>query len=487
MSTMDIQVKNHEWRGIDKVKSMLDSFDDNIIVYFDPDVDGMISGYFVCKFLKSSGKKYSWYVNSNRSHDWSIPVEKLKGMNVIAVDFMISRDTIKDLVYNGCNIVSMDHHVNQNAQIWINHAGKSGIVINNQYPFEDEDGRYLSGAGVVFETLRSIDPDFDTEENRALVGLTLLSDVCDIENPLAKGYLYKLYNHKMKGYVKYLIENTIGERDFGFGVPRLDRKYVDFKFSPAINSCLRFNKEDEVVRFFLGSGNLDLSYHTRQKELVKAMVQSATVREFSNLRVVYVRDWEVLTTEDISVLSNFIGLIASRFLDGKRSVISYLISKNDLGNGYVKRASFRGNVNGVDYLSMLNGILTGVGHPSAFGIVSISPSKVLFNKANDLCKKAEGLNTNQVNITPVANLSIFAATKGKGMAEYNMYCLSQNSKYIRYIGNNYKIKREGANFVRYLVDGIEVISFDTTLTFSTGLIYPIFERGYVYYYLQGDN
>ena len=480
-------VKNHKWRGTDKVRDMLNSFEDDVIVYFDPDVDGMIAGYFVCRYLWSKGVKFSWFVNSNRSHDWCIPIEKIKGKNIIAVDFMIPKSIIKDLVYSGCNIVSMDHHVNQDTQIWINHFGKSGIVLNNQYPFEDEDGRYLSGAGVVFETLRLIDQSFDTKENRALVGLTLLSDVCDIENPYARGYLHELYNHKMKGYIKYLIENTLGDRDYGFGVPRLDRKYVDFRFSPAINSCLRFNKENDVVRFFLGSGELDLNYHTRQKELVKSMVQSATVREFSNLRVVYVRDWEVLTIEDISVLSNFIGLIASRFLDGKRSVIAYLISQNELGNGYVKRASFRGNINGVDYLSLLNTVLTGVGHPSAFGITSIIPSKKLFLQANTLCKKAEGMCLNNISITPVANLSVFANTKGKQMAEYNMYCLSQNSKYVRYIGNNFAVKKEGSNFVRYRVDGIEVTCFDTTLDFSTGLIYPIIERGYVYYYLQGET
>lgn len=487
-------VKNHMWRGIDVVKKLLDGYNENILVYFDPDVDGMISGYFICKFLSGKGKRYSWYVNSNRSHDWSIPIEKIKGYNIVAVDFMINRETVKSLVYAGCNLVSIDHHINQPAQIRINHGGKTGIVINNQYPFEDEDGRYLSGAGVVFETLIEIDKSFDTEENRALVGLTLLSDVCNIENPLAKEYLRVLYNHKLKGYVKYLIDNTIGDKDFVFGVPRLDRKYVDYKFSPAINSCLRFNREDDVVRFFLGSGKLDLTYHKRQKKLVQDMLDVANVREFPHLRVVFIREEDVLTNEDTEVLSNFIGLLASRFLDGTHSVIAYLVSTVKDGETgevkrFIKRASFRGAVNGVDYLSVLNEekVLRGVGHPSAFGVLEVVPTKGNFLKISEICGKCEGVYTNTITIIPVSNLSLFSNQKGKQIAEHNIYCLSQNSKYIRYIGNNIKVTKQGTGYIKYKVDGIEVTAFDLKVNFSNGLIYPVIERGYLYYYLQAED
>lgn len=478
--------KLHKWKGIDEIKNIISSFKDRVIVYFDPDVDGMVAGYFVCKYLSSIGKRFQWYVNQNRSHDWSIDVDKIKGKDIIAVDFMIPESKIKEIVGAGCNIISMDHHINQDTFINIKNKGDQGVVINNQYPFEEDDGRYLSGAGVVFETICNINPEFNTLENRALVGLTLLSDVCEIENSLAKGYLSDLYNHKYKGYIKYLIENTMGDKDYGFGVPRLDRRYVDYKFSPAINACLRFNKGDDVVRFFLGSGKLDLSYHKRQKALVKDMVDVAKVIEFPNLRVVYVKDWEVNTLEDKDVMSNFIGLIASRFLDGKKSAVAYIIS-NDNGEKYVKRASFRGSINGVDYLSASQGIIKGVGHPSAFGIVEIIPNKITFDKLNEASKEAEGKDSNSMNITPTSNLSIFANKKGREYAEHNMYCLSQNSKYIRYIGKNISVKKEGANFIKYKVDGIDVLCFDLNLDFSTGLIYPILERGYIYYYLQGKN
>ena len=483
---METVVKYHRWKGLSIAKDMLSSYDKDILVYFDPDVDGMVAGYLVCKYLSLEGKSFRWYVNSGRKHDWSIEFEKLKGINIVAVDFMIPSNTVEDVVNAGANLVSMDHHVNQGTFIDYSYNTKRGIVINNQYPFEDEDGRYLSGAGVVFETLRLLNPKMDTKENRALVGLTLLSDVCNIENPIARGYLKDLYEHKMKGYIRYLIEHTIGPVDYGFGVPRLDRKYVDYIFSPAINSALRFGAEDEVVEFFLGSGELDLGYHKRQKELIKKMFEVAHVVEMSNLIVVYVKDYEVPTEENIEHLSNFIGLLASRYLDGSRSVISYLISNDDEGNPFVKRASFRGNINGVDYLSRLNDVLVGVGHPSAFGVVEIQPSKKLFKVINRLCIESEGSDENVKLIQSTSNLSLFNKKHGYAFGEYNMYCLAQHSRFVRYNGKSIKTIKSTPTHCKYKVDGVDVISFDDKLTFDNALIYPILERGYLYYYLQGN-
>ena len=122
----------------------------------------------------------------------------------------------------------------------------------------------------------------DTVENRALVGLTLLSDVCDIENKNAKLYLDALYSHKYDGYIKYLIQGVSDEDNYKFGVPRFDRNFVDFKFSPVVNSNLRFNKGEEVVRFFLRQGELDKSCQQRQKTLVNEILSKADVVELSH-------------------------------------------------------------------------------------------------------------------------------------------------------------------------------------------------------------
>ena len=322
--------KYHNFKGVDDaLKERIHSFND-VVVYFDPDVDGVIAGVLACKFLAKQGISFKWYINSNRSHDWSLDIDRIKNRDIIAVDFIINAEKIQELCDAGCNVVSMDHHVNQKDMIDVTgDKGNRCTVINNQYPFEEEDSRYLSGAGVVFETLVALDPEFDTSVNRALVGITLLSDIRDIENPLAEYYLYELYSHKYKGYIKYLIDSTIGDKDYGFGLPKMDRNFVDFKFSPAINACLRFNMQDEVVEFLLGKGKLNLDYREKQKELVRDIVKYSKVVEFPHLKVVYFREEDFMEYND--VLSSFVGLSASKNLDGKHSVICYMIAKNSKG------------------------------------------------------------------------------------------------------------------------------------------------------------
>ena len=477
--------KYHEFRGTNILGTVLNGFKD-VIVYFDPDVDGMIAGYLACKYLTLNGKTFQWYVNKDRMHDWTLPLDKCKGKDIIAVDFKINRDTVKQLTDLGCNIVSMDHHVNEDSFIYLkNRCGNVGIIINNQYPFEEDDGRYLSGAGVVFETLRQLDSRMDTDENKALVGLTLLSDVCDIENPAAADYLSKLYEHKNKGYIKYLIKHTIGLKDYGFGAPRMDRNFVDFKFSPAINSNLRFGNQDEVVEFFLGSNYLDLTCHDRQKQLVRDIQKAVVVKEFSALRVVFFRDWDVKTEEDPEILASFVGLVASRYLDGKHSVLCYDIAKNEK-EAYVKRASFRGNINTVDYLSGWKDLVEAEGHPTAFGVKSLVPRKPLFVELNKICEELDSNTVRTQKLKPVVNMSLFANNSAMTMAEKNMYCLSRNRSYVRYVGKGISVKREGANYREYSVDGVSVMCFDLSLNFTNGLIFPILERGFIKFYLQPE-
>ena len=478
--------KNHLFRGVDEnLKSLIHSFRD-VLVYYDPDVDGCISGILVCKYLAKHGIRYKWFINSHRSHDWSIPTDKIKNTDIIAVDFIITYEKVRELCDVGCNIVSMDHHINREEFIeYHSDKGTSGYVINNQYPFEDEDSRYLSGAGVVYETLIQLDPEFDTIDNRALVGITLLSDIRDIENPLAERYLYDLYSQKYKGYLKYLIDSTMGDIDYGFGLPRMDRNYVDYKFSPAINSMLRFNRQDEVVNFFLNKGVLDISCRDEQKKLVRDLVKVTKCVEFPHLRVCYFNEENFMEYAD--VLSSFVGLEASKYLGKGKSVICYMIGITDKGEKYVKRASFRGNINGLPYRDVLLDKFTCLGHASAFGIKNIKPNKKLFMECSDLLQQVEVDSRWERKIIDVVNMSLFVNKSAYEIAEDNMYKLSQNQTYIRYTGSNIEQKRTGAKYSDYrefLVNGIPVKCFDKEVDFKTGLIVPILDRGLLTFVLE---
>lgn len=484
---VETDTKFHNFRGAENLLEIVKNMREPILVYLDPDVDGVYAGFFIIQWLQKLGKRYTWYINSNREHGWTLPMKRVSGKDIIAVDFLIESSMIQEIVDNDCNIISIDHHVN-NKDGFIEYKnskiGKYGVVINNQYPFEEEDSRYLSGAGVVFESIVGVDDSFNLPVNRSIVGITLLSDVRNIENPYARGYLQELYTHRYKGYIKYLIECTIGDKDFGFGVPRMDRNYIDFKFSPAINSCLRFNMEDMVVKFVLGSGYLDLGYHKLQQELVQEIQKNIIMREFSNLRVCYFYRDKIDKTYH-PVLSSFVGLAASQYLDGVHSCICYMIELDDSGKPFVRRASFRGNINGLDYLTALSEIIHGVGHESAFGIKELYPSKKLFEQANKICLWVERDSNYKKDIYEATNLSMFVNKYGFDFGEYNMYCLVQNRKYIRYTGKRIQKKMSmNSKYVEYDVDGMIVKCFNKNINFDNGLILPINERGNLCLYLE---
>lgn len=473
-------IKLHNFRGTEYIKEFIDTFKGStVLVYFDPDVDGLISGLFVCRLLQSKGIDFVWYINKNREHGMLLPLGKLKNMNIICVDFVISKAEISCLVDNGCNVLSLDHHDIGSSFIDYSNKGKRGIIINNQYSFEEDTGRYLSGAGVVFESLVSIYPEFNTRENKALVGLTLLSDIRDIENINARLYLQTLYTHPYKGYIRYLIDATLGVFDYSFGLPRLDRSYVDYKLSPCINSCLRFNKEDMIVDFILGRGGLDTSYQAKQKKLVGEIVEKAKVIEYSNLKVVIIDESKFKNCEYQGILTNFVGLVASKYLDGNKSVIGYVIRNRE-----VLRASFRGNINGLNYLSSIEKYANCVGHPSAFGIKDLVPSNDLFKNINKVCLELESGYNYSFDVLETVNLSMSANSKAYKLGVDNIFCLSHNRSYIKYNGSNIVKKRGSNSYTEYEVDGISVLCFDNTLSVNDDYILPLIERGVLTFYLS---
>lgn len=477
------QPKIHSFKGTEYIYNMIyDKFQGSeVLVYFDPDVDGLVSGLLACRVLSNLGIKFTWYINSMREHGFNLPLESVRGRNLLCVDFLITQEKMEELVNAGCNVLSIDHHDNGDEFIY-HHSpdgGNFGFVVNNQYDFEEESSRYLSGAGVVFEYFCSLVGGFNTRENRALVGLSLLTDIRDIENINARLYLQELYLHPYKGYIGYLLDNTVGSVDYGFGLPCLDRNFVDFNFSPIINSCLRFGAQDEVVEFFLGSGHISKEYHKLQKDLVQKMLDSSRVIPFSNINIVIIDKSNFVGTQYEPFLSCFVGLIASRYLDGKRSAIAYLVEGGNVG-----RASFRGRVNGLDYLSVIKKRINGVGHGSAFGIKGLKPSKELFTWVNDVCREVEISADTSVNYITTSNLSVFANSRGYSMAVDNIYFLSQNRSYVRYLGGNVKARRSSTKYKEYDIDGIIVKSFDTELDPCRDYIMPILERGVLCFYLN---
>ena len=467
------------YEGIEAASRILDGAESGkTLVYFDPDMDGLVAGLFFCMVLRKRGVSYMTHVNSKRQHGFLLEGKDVSGLTVFNGDFLVTRDNVEDIVGNGANILSIDHHECEPDLIHVRRGGYEGIVINNQYPFEDSRNRFQSGAGVTFEVLREIEPWLDTPMNRALVGITLLTDIRDIDQEGAWAWLWELYHAPYKGYLRYLIDST-QKRSYSYGLPRLDRNFVDYTLSPSVNAMFRFGREEDAVDFILGAGYPNVDFQASQKRLVKKMNEVAHVRDYGHLVVIEL-DQEDFDLHDREIISNFVGLVCSRYTGNGKSAIGYVVDYQK----EVERASFRGNLSTAPYRERMSDHVEGIGHSMAFGIKNLVPSEELWVKLNKICAEAEGESKAVDSYIEVSNLSKFHRSDQRVIAEKNNYKMGPNRIYLRYTGTAIIDKVIRKNFQEYIINGLPVKSFDSNLRPDRDYILAQVEKGRVHYYLQ---
>ena len=482
-----------------------------------PDVDGLMAMLLTCQLLDLWGYKYSYFINSNRHHGFTIEPSALSGYFVIAVDFDIPQETMQKLVDKDVAVLSLDHHRIQDDFIHCvnDKYDTEGIVINNQYPFEPVEDRYQSGAGVVYEAFKTCYPEFESKEREAIVGITLLSDARPIESPKARKYLKTTYSaDPQTGYIGYLV-NSVLDTDYSFGLPRMDRNFIDYTFSPRVNALLRFGRETEAIDFILGRGISVSSADLKQKqsELVFAMKQRASILELPSVTIVAVNASD-FSDFDVNITS-FIGLCCNNIKGTGKSVLGFVYD-----NGVVTRASFRGKYDNLNYLSEFRSLgIHADGHPPAFGILDFHPTTQTWQ---DIDAKIHALDlTHETTITvhDVNNLGMFLTQRGMSIASENCYVRDMFRTYINYKGSNikevshlyksepfspddymsgleadyvvkgqkYKYLRDSegnriTKYIEYLIDGKKVKSFGVDI--KDGYILPILEKGYIQLYVR---
>lgn len=473
------------FRGTEKAfKLLMENRNRPVLYIADPDVDGLFSALLVCRFLTAYGIEYSLYINDDRKHGLLLDIEDLEGYMVIGADFATKPEQIEEIKKRDIVYINIDHHDIKSETLveW-----DKGVIINNQYPFELDEKRYLSGAGVVFETLCEWDARFKSHEHFAIVGITLLSDIRPIENKQARRYLDFTYSiSEDNEYFNYLISNTMKENyeKYTFGYPRMDRNYIDYSFSPRINSMLRYNESYEALEFIFGSGLDTKDRRVMQREFVAYLVDCATIvkNTYSNIAVI---DWDdldefMLEQFDNPEPSNFIGYACSQIMGTGNSTLILLVK-----DGEIIRGSFRGRYSDIDYLNLLRSLdIKAEGHKYACGILSIDIDDEKIEDINRGIKYLERGHVETRRIIEVSNLSMFYSSRCGRIADNNNYVRDSYRTFIKYIGNNYFKRKDGDSYIEYEVDGYEVKCFDPELTPNNGYIVPITEKGYVKMYLR---
>lgn len=483
---------NYVPQGTAKVSEIL-SKSTKYFMYGDPDIDGMIAGSFVLNLLKDYGKECTFYVNPNRVHGFEIPLssmEKYKGYTVIAVDFTMSAEIVKTLVDMGLNVINIDHHeIDLQELFTYDNNGYSGVIINNQYCFEPEEQRFQSGAGMVYHTFKAMFPEYmDTHQNRAFVGMSLLSDVRELESNIAAQYLHALYTWQGE-YTDYLINLTKGKYNGTFGVQKvIGRSFMDYSFGPKFNALFRMNMNTEAMLLFNRHFvNINLADVRASQQALSLSMQGKLMAYSANpgLTVMYTDTSQYPNTP--YNITNFIGLTCSKVKDNTNGTAYVFLTEN----GKMLRGSVRGKFDDVDYLTIFRQFgFKAAGHKTAFGAVADDISAIDFvalaNAILQAEQEARAKCSDNGKFLKVNNLAL-AVMNNAQLAVYNNYVRDEKRVVYDCSGCQWKItgQNDAKTFTEFDIDGITVKSFDADLTPANGgYVMPLQENGYNEYYLR---
>ena len=477
-------------KGVEEASHIL-SISTDFLIYYDPDIDGGVSGEYWRRVLTKFQKPFNYYINSDRQHGLKLSddnLKTLKGKTIILVDAGMSKAEIEKVTSFGIHIINIDHHeIDEEEFVYYENkdTGAKGVIINNQYPFEPEEFRFLSGAGVGYYVIKALFPKLFGEEEKALVGLTLLSDIRAIDSDLAREFLHCTYNFTSP-YIEYLIKATQPPVDYGFGVQTFDRNFIDYTFSPKINALFRLNKGYEAIDIFAGRftnfSDLDV-YRRIQKGVVDSIEENLQGTSLSNLEFRFV-DSDVKLPYEVNI-TNFIGVACSQVAGKGKTAILFVRE-----DGKIKRGSLRGLCDDVDYLSLFRQYgFDARGHKNACGILSLDESKLNLEELNEKIRVLEDGYIDRKytgKVLEVNNLDFFTMSKNCAIADINNYVRDFSRYYIMYTGKNIEAEPlPSGKAVMYKVDGQKVMCFEQGVDLSNGLILPIKERGkYINFYLK---
>ena len=359
-------------------------------------------------------------------------------------------------------------------------------------------------------------PGFDCELSRALVGLTLLSDIRPIENKEAEVFLRACYTCKHP-YMSYLIDITKSEKDYSFGVPRMERNYIDYTFSPKVNALFRLNMGETAMDLVDGKPpKFKLDEAKQIQTQIVDYIQQKLVSPFNTNNLldtgkpgvtnsphsIILPDGTegvqfVLSLSDIDIyfmpnesisntyrLSNFIGLTCSRLKGTGKSTVAYIGTDTILTRG-----SFRGRFDNINYLELFQkyGFPNCAGHHGAFGINNADIRNTDFVGLNAEIARLEKEAEKQEyanRIVPVENLAMFVHSEVlKQMAMTNLYVRDGFRMLMQYTGTNTSRRKVGKMY-EFNIDGISVKCFDDNITTQNGYILPIYDRGVLTFYLK---
>lgn len=375
--------------------------EENIVVGYDPDADGLTSATIMRRYLKSHGVDAE-FIYGERSHGHGI-TEMIKVNKLVPKDISMSVDELYDsdikfekrdrfnlAVENsrklheadllilidsssndshacefiqdemGVDIIILDHHI-------VEKKNKHCLMVNPNNPDCDYPNKFLSGAGVVYKVLEVIEDKTgnmkDIEQYLDLVAVGLLSDLMNVTNLENRYLIYKGMSSINNAGLSRICKGA--KVDTFRGIKSDD---VGFSIAPIINAVARLDNIKLAIDILMEDDDdkckpIRLKMHKLNEERKKTQ-KEITERYISNLTDEDLQR-EVIIIGDEESGKGFNGLVAQN--------ISVMYNKpvviGRVHNGELS-GSFR-SPSGVKFKSIVQGFtkeIFAIGHEQAGGI-----------------------------------------------------------------------------------------------------------------------
>jgi single-stranded-DNA-specific exonuclease len=227
----------------------------NIGVYADIDCDGVTSATEMYKYLKNFDINPKLLYHQRKDNHGVIINNVPKDLDLlIIVDSSSNNAKECSVLSKDIDIVILDHHQKERNNPY-------AIIVNPQY--NEYPNKYLSGAGVVYQTCKAIDEEMLTDyadEYLDLCAVGLIGDVMNVTNPetralINKG-LQKIHNNcdeNIKAVLKSL------KKEY-----KPNATTIGFYLVPFINAIIRLGKIEDILEI------LTTDDEKRLKELIKS-------------------------------------------------------------------------------------------------------------------------------------------------------------------------------------------------------------------------
>lgn len=249
-------------RGVKLLKKHLIP-DNSILIIIDPDVDGFTSAAVMYLYLQMVNKlldlnlKLNYILPNGKEHGLATKVNELinhKENNLVIIPDAASNDhcELKLMKDAGYDILILDHHE-------FDEYDNNAIVINNQGG--DYKNRCLSGVGVVYKFLKSVDNELNidyADDFLDLVSVGMCSDMMNL-NTLENRYITTQgFNHFKNNGLREIIKAQAYSL-FSKKVEEITDSFLDniqltpiqvaFYIAPLINALIRVgtDKDKEVL------------------------------------------------------------------------------------------------------------------------------------------------------------------------------------------------------------------------------------------------